>query len=112
MVSYLPLDPSTDPSTGLAPGLAAAAPPQVAFAVTRRVGSAVVRNRTRRRLRAAARIVTTERSLQGGALLIGANREAVELAFESLTAHLREAMARAMTPASDPAIDRSRHASA
>lgn len=63
-------------------------PPRVAFAVGRRVGPAVVRNRVRRRLRAALQEVGPP----AGAYLVGAGRSAADLPFRELTSHLRAAV--------------------
>jgi ribonuclease P protein component len=64
---------------------------RVAFAVGRQVGTAVVRNRVRRRLRAAAR----DLDLQPGAYLVGAGPEAVGLPYPELQGHLAEAVRKA-----------------
>ena len=57
-------------------------PPQVGFAVGRRVGGAVQRNRLRRRLRAIATEVAED--LTPGAYLIGTAPEAAALPFREL----------------------------
>ena len=57
----------------------AAIPPRVGFAVGRSVGSAPVRNRIRRRLRALA--ATHAESLRPGWYLVGADAPFAELAF-------------------------------
>jgi ribonuclease P protein component len=69
-------------------------PPRVAYAVGRAVGSAVARNRWRRRLRAA---VNEERSalVPGTAYLVGATPGAADLSFARLRTELREALVRA-----------------
>ncbi len=64
---------------------------QVAFAVSRRVGPAVVRNRIRRRLRHV--ISEGHVVLPDGAYLIGATREAATVPFPMLVDDLREAVA-------------------
>ena len=46
------------------------APARIGFTVTKKVGNAVVRNRTRRRLKEAARLLLAEREL-GGCALVG-----------------------------------------
>ncbi|MGH2717841.1 MAG: ribonuclease P protein component [Actinomycetota bacterium] len=74
-------------STGSGPA------PQVAYAVGKRVGPAVVRNRLRRRLRAAVDQVD---SLAPGAYLVVADPEAVTLSYDDL----RKTVATAMTSAS------------
>ncbi len=64
--------------------------PQVAYAVGKRVGGAVVRNRLRRRLRAV--VADTVGSLAPGAYLVAAGREAVGLPYEDLKAQVTAAM--------------------
>jgi len=64
--------------------------PCVAYAVGRRVGGAVTRNRLRRRLRAA--VAAGPGTLRPGAYLVAAGRGAVELPFEELRAHVTTAM--------------------
>jgi ribonuclease P protein component len=48
----------------------AGAPARLGFTVTKRVGNAVVRNRTRRRLKEAARLVLRERPVAGVDLVL------------------------------------------
>jgi ribonuclease P protein component len=64
-------------------------PPRLAYSVGRRVGSAVVRNRVRRRLRAA---VHSHRSdlRPGSAYLFGAGPAAAEATFAELDAAVGE----------------------
>lgn len=64
--------------------------PRVAYAIGRRVGKAVVRNRVRRRLRAA---VGALGELAPGAYLVAAGPEAAGQSYEEL----REEVAQAMT---------------
>jgi ribonuclease P protein component len=64
--------------------------PRVAYAVGKRVGGAVVRNRLRRRLRAV--VAETSGSLPPGAYLVGAGPEAVSLRYEDLKAQVTAAM--------------------
>lgn len=61
------------------------APARVAVATTRRTGSAVARNRVRRRLRAAVALHEPELTT-GGAYLFGAGREAATVDFDELAA--------------------------
>ncbi|MGH9269084.1 MAG: ribonuclease P protein component [Acidimicrobiales bacterium] len=78
----------------------AGSPVRVAYAVGRRVGGAVVRNRLRRRLRA----VAAEINLAPGVYLIGADVEAVECSFSELRTRVTEvAMAARALPA-PPAV--------
>lgn len=61
---------------------------EVAFAVPRRVGTAVTRNRIRRRLRAA--LVELGPEVPCGSYLIGADRSAADVSFPLLVATMRE----------------------
>jgi ribonuclease P protein component len=65
-------------------------PPRVAYAVGRRAGGAVVRNRIRRRLRAVIRELSSE--LVPGAYLIGAGAQAASLSYRELRATVSEAL--------------------
>ena len=67
-----------------------AEPPKVAYSVGRKVGSAVVRNRVRRRLRVLIR--DSADLLVPGAYLVGAGPEAAALGFEELRSCLVEAL--------------------
>jgi ribonuclease P protein component len=64
--------------------------PRVAYAVGKRVGGAVVRNRLRRRLRAV--VADASASLTPGAYLVAAGREAAGLPYEDLKAQVTAAM--------------------
>ncbi len=65
-------------------------PPRVAFAIGRRAGGAVVRNRVRRRLRA---ITREERArLQPGAYLVGATSAAASQSYGDLRATVCQAL--------------------
>ena len=70
-----------------------AEPPRVAFAVGRKLGGAVARNRVRRRLRALLRDPSVP--LAPGAYLIAAAPAAREASFRELDHDLRKALARA-----------------
>ena len=63
-------------------------PPRVAYAVSRRVGSAVHRNRLRRRLRA----VVGAQALAPGAYLIAAGPGASELPYDELRSIVEKAL--------------------
>jgi ribonuclease P protein component len=67
-----------------------AEPPKVAYSVGRKVGSAVVRNRVRRRLRVLIR--ESADLLAPGAYLVGAGPEAASLEIESLRGCLNETL--------------------
>jgi ribonuclease P protein component len=64
--------------------------PLVAYAIGRRSGSAVRRNRIRRRLRAA--VANVSRELSPGSYLVSADTEAQALPFPQLAAAVSEAM--------------------
>ena len=64
-------------------------PPQVAFAIGRPIGSAVRRNRVRRRLRA----ILAESTVPAGLLLVGASPPIVELTFDELTTTVHRLLA-------------------
>jgi ribonuclease P protein component len=64
--------------------------PLVGFAIGKRVGKAVVRNRLRRRMKEALRL---DAALPGGAYLVRAQPGAEDLDFRSLEQHLRRATA-------------------
>ena len=74
-MTFLPGDPSV--------------PPRVAYAVGKRVGPAVVRNRVRRRLRAAAR-AHREHLHPGGAYLFGAGPAAASAPWAEIEAAVGE----------------------
>jgi ribonuclease P protein component len=66
----------------------------VAYAVSKRVGSAVVRNRVRRRLRAA--VTSHRRQLRPGtAYLFGAGAEAADATWADVEAAVGELLGRA-----------------
>ena len=67
----------------------------VAFAVGRRVGSAVARNRIRRRLRAV--LQELEGTMPEGLYLIKCDIGTRDLTYEELRTHLRESISRAST---------------
>ena len=69
------------------------APPRVAYAVGG-VGNAVVRNRLRRRLRAAVARAEAELA-PGGAYLVSARREALTMPFDALVGTLAALIAAA-----------------
>lgn len=73
-------------------------PPRVAYAVGKRVGSAVVRNRVRRRLRAAVTQRHQGAPLPSGAYLVGAGSDAARCSWTDLDDHLNRAMDAATSP--------------
>lgn len=66
-------------------------PPRVAYAVGRGVGGAVVRNRVRRRLRAATRAHAGE-LVSGHAYVVSAQSAASTTAYQELSSALRDAL--------------------
>lgn len=66
------------------------APPRVAYAISRKVGGAVVRNRLRRRLRAI--VARPDRAWPSGDYLIAVRPEAAALSFDELREHVTQAM--------------------
>ncbi|HEV2809869.1 MAG TPA: ribonuclease P protein component [Acidimicrobiales bacterium] len=77
----------------------ASGPPRVAYAVGRQVGSAVVRNRVRRRLRAAAAELAATGELRSGSYLVVASPAAADAPFTALRSRLRAACADLSRPA-------------
>ena len=68
--------------------------PSVAFAISRAVGTAVARNRLRRRLRA----LLGDSDVPPGLLLIGARPGAIELTFDQLGSTLGRMLERLHAP--------------
>ena len=69
-------------------------PARVGFTVTRKVGNAVVRNRTRRRLKEAARLVLRERPPAGVDLVLIGRDRTRSRPFLALQEDLRQALAK------------------
>lgn len=67
---------------------------RVAYAIGRRVGNSVERNRLRRRLRAAVRQLEEDAELRPGAYLVTPVREALQMTSSQLPQKLREVMRR------------------
>jgi ribonuclease P protein component len=74
------------------------APVRVGFTVTRKVGNAVARNRARRRLREAARLVLAERPASGFDLVLVGRTTTGAVRFERLLGELDRALDRAGVP--------------
>jgi ribonuclease P protein component len=72
--------------------------PDVAFAIGRHVGSAVLRNRIRRRLRP----IVASLELPDGAYLLTASAEAADLRFDDLRGHVEQAAAAAIARGDTP----------
>lgn len=99
-VTYLP--PSGPPAVGRATGDPVPGTARTAFAVDRRAGTAVVRNRIRRRLRAGLRELAGTGVLRPGAYLVRARGEAATQAWPQLLADLDTAVRRATVPEAHP----------
>lgn len=68
---------------------------QVALAVTRRSGNAVVRNRIRRRLRAGLAELDRRGALPEAAAVVACDPRAADVSFPHLVDHLERALVRA-----------------
>ena len=69
-------------------------PPRLGFTVTKKVGNAVVRNRTRRRLKEAARLLLAERPVTGADLVLIGRDSTRGRKFIALQADIRRALDR------------------
>ncbi len=72
-----------------------AGPVRLGFTVTRKVGNAVIRNRTRRRLREAARLMIAERPCLGYDLVLIGRDSTRKRRFDLLVGDLRRALDKA-----------------
>ena len=66
--------------------------PVVGFTATKKLGNAVIRNRTKRRLREAARLVLAERPAQNLELVLVGRRETGTMDFAKLRQNLAQAL--------------------
>jgi ribonuclease P protein component len=71
------------------------APARLGFTVTRKVGNAVIRNRTRRRLKEAARLLLAERAVTGADLVLIGRDSTRKRNFIALQSDIRRALDRA-----------------
>ncbi len=69
-------------------------PARLGFTVTKKVGNAVVRNRTRRRLKEAARLVLTEQPVAGVDLVLIGRDSTRNRNFMTLQTDIRRALAK------------------
>jgi ribonuclease P protein component len=69
-------------------------PARLGFTVTKKIGNAVIRNRTRRRLKEAARLVLQERVVSGVDLVLIGRAGTAERNFVVLQDDLRRALAK------------------
>lgn len=71
-------------------------PLRVGYTATKKIGNAVARNRARRRLKEAARLIFAEMApLDGFEIVLICRQETATLPFETLSANLRTALAEA-----------------
>ena len=78
---------------------ATATGPRFGFTVTKAIGNAVIRNRVRRRLRAAVGLVASEKARAGYDYVLIARRAALERPFPDLKKDLEHAFQRVHHPA-------------
>jgi ribonuclease P protein component len=71
-----------------------ALPARLGFTVTKKVGNAVIRNRTRRRLKAAARLLLAERPVTGADLVLIGRDSTRKRNFIALQDDIRRALKR------------------
>jgi len=71
------------------------APARLGFTVTKKVGNAVIRNRTRRRLKEAARLLLRDRAVSGVDLVLIGRDATRARDFTALQADLQHALAKA-----------------
>ncbi len=69
--------------------------PRVGFTVSKKVGNAVARNRARRRLREAARLLLPEQGIAGADHVFIARPRDAELPWDELLGQMTEALAKA-----------------
>ena len=82
-------------------------PARLGFTVTKKIGNAVVRNRTRRRLKEAARLVLAEQPVTGVDLVLIGREGTAKRDFAALQDDLRRALVRTMRaaePAARPGV--------
>jgi ribonuclease P protein component len=70
-------------------------PARLGFTVTKKIGNAVIRNRTRRRLKEAARLVLAERPVAGVDLVLIGRAGTAGRGFGELQEDIRKALAKA-----------------
>jgi ribonuclease P protein component len=78
------------------------APARLGFTVTKKVGNAVIRNRTKRRLREAARLLLRDAPVLGADLVLIGRDKTRARPFDKLTQDLRQALARHGLPGDTP----------
>ena len=71
-------------------------PARLGFTVTKKIGNAVIRNRTRRRLKEAARLVLAGQPVRGVDLVLIGREGTAKRDFGALQDDLRRALARAL----------------
>jgi ribonuclease P protein component len=77
-------------------------PARLGFTVTKKIGNAVTRNRTRRRLKEAARLVLAEQPVSGVDLVLIGREGTAKRDFAALRDDLRQALIRTLRLAPAP----------
>lgn len=91
---------ATDWATdGAAGGAARISGPRFGFTVSKKVGNAVERNRIKRRLKEALRLIPVELAPPQSDIVIVARRPSIDMAFDVLRADLEAALKRLAQPA-------------
>jgi len=80
--------------TQAAPTRGAAGEPRAGFTATKKIGGAVIRNRAKRRLRAAARALLPELGAQGHDYVFIARRDTAACEWDALLDDMRNALIR------------------
>lgn len=75
---------------------------RVGFTVTKKIGNAVIRNRIKRRLRAASAQIVMPGSLTGHDLVFMANEPAFSLPFDALMAQMQSGLTKALERLQNP----------
>lgn len=78
-------------------------PARIGFTVTKKIGNAVARNRARRRLKEAARLLLREHPVRGVDLVVIGRDATRARRFDVLMDDLRRALAKAGVPSAGPA---------
>lgn len=86
------------PADGVADGAVRMSGPRFGFTVSKKVGNAVERNRIKRRLKEALRLIPIELAPPQSDIVIVARRPSIDMAFDVLRADLEAALKRLAQP--------------